>query len=158
MSTSCRRFNILPNFYFKFTFTTQLSFSICVVERVSRSTNIFHTLPFSHGSPPKRMPWLFLFIARMHRSLLQRKRSPKASSTNVPEVIRTPDLPLRRRSLYPAELQRQICRRSCRRFQIRIFDCIQTFPLNLRPSRGSPSRQLRLIATMKFSPQQLRSS
>lgn len=26
----------------------------------------------------------------------------------VPEVIRTPDLPLRRRSLYPTELQRQI--------------------------------------------------
>ena len=26
----------------------------------------------------------------------------------VPEVIRTPDLPLRRRTLYPAELQKQI--------------------------------------------------
>ena len=30
--------------------------------------------------------------------------SPPAAFSGVPEVIRTPDLPLRRRSLYPAEL------------------------------------------------------
>lgn len=33
---------------------------------------------------------------------------PPAAFSGVPEVIRTPDLPLRRRSLYPAELRKHI--------------------------------------------------
>ena len=34
-------------------------------------------------------------------------RPKRAEIFGVPEVIRTPDLPLRRRSLYPAELRKQ---------------------------------------------------
>ena len=61
----------------------------------------------------------YLIPARSERigpvTMIRQKETPKTLENKgfgvifgVPEVIRTPDLPLRRRSLYPAELRKRI--------------------------------------------------
>ena len=152
----CFLFHLL-NFYYAFTFTTQLSYIIFFVERVTVRPIFFILSPLAAALPLKECRGFFARIELSHL-LHEKKEARRLPLVHVPEVIRTPDLPLRRRSLYPAELQRPICWRIISAFQINIFDCIQTLPLNLLPSFGSPRRQLRLIAIMKFNPQQLRSS
>lgn len=53
---------------------------------------------------------------------LQKKRSHKGFSVDVPDAIRTHDLSLRRRTLYPAELQKHVLELFSQALYISIFN------------------------------------
>ena len=61
--------------------------------------------------------------SRHSKALRPMQMDRRANCNGVPEVIRTPDLPLRRRSLYPAELRKHITKNIITHF-CRLVKCL----------------------------------